>query len=214
MSVVNEIYRENIKALCLPGFRIIYTIPIAALRDKLIKPTIETETNDQVVSMPVLKLFGKGENRQPNAIPRTEPVEVLCQILNKRIASKLLDRDAAESIVLYSGGVLRELIRIANECCRICLRLIRRKPEQSLKIDGEILEEAVNNIRNDFAIPLGKADYEILQATYQDFQPDDPKEPMFLELLHGLYVLEYRNRQNWYDIHPIVTELLSDRGLI
>lgn len=54
-------------------------------------------------------------------------------------------------------------------------------------------EEAVNTIRNDFAIPLGKIDYEILQTTYKEFQPDDPKRPEFLDLLHGLYALEYRN---------------------
>jgi len=81
-------------------------------------------------------------------------------------------------------------------------------------INDEVLEKAIDNIRNDFAIPLGKVDYEILQTTYHNFMPEDPKEQEFLDLLHGLYVLEYRNRQNWYDIHPIVVELLKEQGLI
>lgn len=63
LKVVEDIYRNNIKALCLPNFRIIYTIPVAALRDNFIKPIIETEVNDQIVIMPVLKLFTKGGNR-------------------------------------------------------------------------------------------------------------------------------------------------------
>lgn len=42
LGVVNDIYRDNIKALCQPNFRIIYTIPIAAHRELSIKPVIET----------------------------------------------------------------------------------------------------------------------------------------------------------------------------
>lgn len=211
---VNDIYRDNIKALCQPNFRIIYTIPIAVLRDKFLRPLIETETNDQVVVMPVLKLFEKGQSRQSNPQPRAQAKDVLCEILQKRITDELIETQAVEQIVLNSGGVLRELIRIANECCRICLRLIRRKPGEAIIINEQILDEAVNNIRNDFAVPLGKLDYTILQTTYQNFTPDDPKEAEFLDLLHGLYVLEYRNRKNWYDVHPIVVELLKEQGLI
>jgi hypothetical protein len=214
LSRVNDIYRDNIKALCLPGFRIIYTIPIAVLRDKFLRPLLETETNDQIVVMSVVKLFEKGKNRQPDAQPRPEAQEVLCEILKKRISDQLLEHQTAEKIVLNSGGVLRELIRIANECCRICLRLIRRKPDQPVVIDDEILDLAVNGIRNDFAVPLGKVDYEILRKTYESFMPDDPKQAEFLDLLHGLYVLEYRNRQNWYDVHPIVVDLLKEQGLV
>ncbi|BAY16259.1 AAA ATPase [Anabaenopsis circularis NIES-21] len=211
---VNDIYRDNIKTLCQPNFRIIYTLPIAVLRDKFLRRLIETETNDQVVVMPVLKLFEQGQSRQVGAKPRPQAENILCEILQKRIASELIEKQTAEKIVLNSGGVLRELVRIANECCRICLRLIRRKPGQAVVIDEQILDEAVNNIRNDFAVPLGKLDYGILQTTYNNFMPDDPRDAEFLDLLHGLYILEYRNRKNWYDVHPIVVELLRDRGLI
>ncbi|MDB9349388.1 ATP-binding protein [Nodularia spumigena] len=214
LSVVNHIYKDNIKALCLPGFRIIYTIPIAALRETALKPIIENETNDQVVVMPVLKLFAKGDSRQPDTQPRQETFDILCEILQKRIPSELIEPEIAKNIALNSGGVLRELIRIANECCRICLRLIRRQSDETVVINADILDQAINKIRNDFSLPLGSAEYQILQNTYQNVKPEDPKEQEFLDLLHGLYVLEYRNSKNWYDVHPIVVELLRDEGLI
>ncbi|KAM3102703.1 hypothetical protein ACKFKF_03050 [Phormidesmis sp. 146-12] len=198
----------------LPGFHIIYTIPMATLRDKEILPTIETETNNQLVSRPVLKLFAKDECRLPNAVPKPEVMDILCAILHKRISDRLLDRQTAEKMIRYSGGVLRELIRIANECCRICLRLIRRDPTQAIVINEAILEEAVNKLRNDFSLRLGKVDYEILSKVYTELMPDDPTQKEFLDLLHGLHVLEYRNRKTWYDVHPIVVELLTDRNLI
>ncbi|AFZ02086.1 ATP-binding protein [Calothrix sp. PCC 6303] len=214
LVVVNHLFKDNVKALCLPGFRIIYTIPIAALRETALKPTIESETNDQVVVMPVLKLFKKGESHLANATPYQENLQILCEILTKRISNNLLESSTAEKIVLNSGGVLRELIRISNECCRICLRLIRRKPDDQVIIDDVILDQAINNIRNDFALPLGRTDYQILHTVYQNFKPEDPKQQEFLDLLHGLYTLEYRNRKNWYDVHPIVVELLRDEGLV
>ena len=33
-------------------------------------------------------------------------------------------------------------------------------------------------------------------------------------MLHGLYVLEYENDELWYDLHPLVTDLLRRQGLI
>jgi hypothetical protein len=167
--------------------------------------------------MPVIKLFKKGENRLRDAVPLAESTDILCQILTKRISSQLLETQTAEQIVIMSGGLLRELIRIANECCRICWRLVRRQPHQTdLKINDEILDQAVNNIRNDFAMNLGKVDYEILQEVYQQFASNDPRQPEFLDLLHGLSVLEYSasNERIWYDVHPIVVELLKEQGLI
>jgi nucleoside-triphosphatase THEP1 len=105
LAVVNNLFKDNIKALCLPGFRIIYTIPVAALRETGLKPTIENETNDQVVVMPVLKLFKKGDSHLANATPFSETLKILCEILTKRISNNLLESSTAEKIVLNSGGL-------------------------------------------------------------------------------------------------------------
>ena len=36
----------------------------------------------------------------------------------------------------------------------------------------------------------------------------------FLDLLHTLYILEYRNDDLWFGVNPIVQEILERRGLI
>jgi hypothetical protein len=210
LAKVNDIYKDNIKAICQPGFRIIYTIPIAVLRDKFLRPLIETETNDQIVVMSVLKLFEKGQSRQPNSQPRPAAMDVLSEILNKRIASELLESETVEKIVLKSGGLLRELIRIANECCRICLREIRRQPEQSVIINDEVLEKAIDNIRNDFAIPLGEALREfpypiILWLTNQMLVNLIKKAPDFWSWREGVFQFVSRKTitVSSQDIEPI-----------
>jgi hypothetical protein len=45
------------------------------------------------------------------------------------------------------------------------------------------------------------------------FRVEDPKAQAFLDLLHGLHILEYRNAEVWYDVHPIVEDLLKRKGL-
>ena len=114
LARVNEIYQDNIKALCQPNIRIIYTIPIAVIRETFLSTLLVTKTNNQVVVMSVVKIFEKGNNRLPNALPRHEATDILCEILQKRLSAGLIDAEITEKIVVNSGGVLRELIRIAN----------------------------------------------------------------------------------------------------
>jgi len=212
LKVVREVFQEQIKALFQPNFQIIFTIPISAFREVSLAATIQVETNDQIVQMPVSKLFKQGERRQANPTPQPEAMATLQAVLDKRIPPQLLEPKTAEQIIIQSGGVLRELIRITNQCCRICLKLVRRQPEQrDIIINQAVLAEAMTKFSIDFDTRIGNADYEILETTYHNFQPDDPKEQRFLDLLHGLYILEYRNARLWYDVHPIVTELLKNR---
>jgi len=213
LGVMRQIYEENIKALFQPNFRIIFTVPISALREVRTSAILTTETNNQVVIMPVSKLFKQGESRIPNSEPIDEAVAMFTDVMYKRISRELIEPEAVKKIVVYSGGVLRELVRITNECCRICLLFIRRKPDDlEIKINAEVLQKAITKIRIDFDTSLGKEDYEILRQTYQEFTPNNPKQQEFLDLLHGLYVLEYRNSKLWYDVHPVVTELLEEKG--
>ncbi|MGK7928484.1 MAG: ATP-binding protein [Spirulina sp.] len=215
LALVREVYQDHIKALFQPNFHIIFTIPISVLRDVNIATMLTTETNDQIVTLPVSKLFDRGASRQVNAVANSEAMATLKEVIDKRIAAELIDPDVIDRLIVSSGGVLRELIRLTNECCRVCLRLIRRNPNDSeIKINQEILEKAIVKLSIDFDTRLGKADYEILGQTYNNFRPDDRKDQHFLDLLHGLYVLEYRNSELWYDIHPIVVGLLQQRGTI
>jgi hypothetical protein len=50
--------------------------------------------------------------------------------------------------------------------------------------------------------------------TYHQAEPVEITDPEFLVLLHGLYVLEYRNNDLWYDVHPVVQDLLRRRNLL
>ncbi|MDJ0632998.1 MAG: AAA family ATPase [Xenococcaceae cyanobacterium MO_188.B29] len=218
LKVVREIYYENIKSLFQPQFRILFTIPIAAMREIELRRTLETESGNQIRFMSVAKLFSKGVNRNPKAEPFPQVIETFNQILNKRFKPELIEPDISKQIIIKSGGVLREVIRISSLCCSKCLLLIRMdRNRQDIKINSEILAEAIKDIRNDFADPLFNTDYKILKTIYQEFNPageTEAERQKFLDLLHGLYILEYLNDDKWYDVHPIVADLLQRKGYL
>lgn len=218
LKLVREIFYENLNSLLQPQFRIIFTIPIAVMREIELLTKLQSETNNPIEFMPVGKLFTKENSRDPDAEPIAVITNTFIDILNKRIKPELIEPDILEQIIIYSGGVLREAIRITRLCCSKCLLELRLDPDlEDIKINQSILAEAIKDIRNDFATPLFDSDYKILAAVYQSFNPAGETEQdkqRFLDLLHGLYILEYLNDDKWYDIHPIVVELLQRKNYL
>jgi hypothetical protein len=217
-----EIYQKHIRALIQLKLPIVFTIPTSLIHtNSRFKLNIANEINHKTVIMPIAQLFKRGESRQENLAPDLKTMAILEQLINKRIAPELIEPEVITKIITYSGGVLREILIIVNECCRICLRRIR-KHSNSLKqggnqpniiIDLKVLAEVINKRTVEFDATLGQKDYEILEQIYINNRPDDPSEPRFWDLLHGLYVLEYRDSQIWYNVHPIVANLLKQKLL-
>ncbi|MGC1308879.1 MAG: hypothetical protein WA885_16755 [Phormidesmis sp.] len=118
------------------------------------------------------------------------------------------DDEAEDGKTIFSGhrgcGKSTLLAEFGRQC---------EQPEK-VRIDRAVFEQAVKEIRLDFEAPLGRVDYEILQQVYKNFEPADPKDQTFLDLLHSLHVLEYRNGKIWYDLHPIVKDLLVLKGMV
>ncbi|MGF1514082.1 MAG: P-loop NTPase fold protein [Elainellaceae cyanobacterium] len=212
LSVVRTIFQDNIKALFSPNIRVVFTIPIAVIREPRLMATLDSDS--RTIQLPVTKFFPQDVAHKDDAAPIEANVERLLALLGKRIPDELIDLEVKRQIVLLSGGVLRELVRLAQECCRECMLELELGDREDVRIDAEILAAAVKALRNQFARTLGSNLYDLLVETYRDFAPADIKSDSFLELLHGLYVLEYENEELWYDLHPIVVDLLKRKDLI
>lgn len=219
LSRIEDIFKGNIKALLEPQFRVIYTIPIATVRDAVLKKHIEDETGNSIYIMPVQKLFKFRERSNYPTQPLPSTMAILKEILQKRVNDDLFVTGIIEQIALHSGGVLAELIRLAQECCRLVRVKMIQQPEDQIfidnaQIDEAILTEALDNLRNGMAITLSQDDRQILAKVYRDYYPEDPKQQEFLDLLHTIYVIEYRNKDSWYDVNPLIVEQLRREGKI
>ena len=213
LPLVRAIFQDNINSLYLPNIRIVFTIPIAVIRENKLMATIRGRS--EVIQLPVTKFFHREEAHQPEVTSIEKNVAMLVTLMNQRIPAELIEPAVMRELVLLSGGVLREMVRLGQECCRECLLLLDTEPERTtVKIDQEILQRAVRNLRIEFARPLGQKLMAVLVQTYENFNPEDANSEDFLELLHGLYVLEYENAELWYDLHPLIQDLLRRQGLI
>jgi hypothetical protein len=213
LPLVEQIYRQNIKSLFSPQFRIVFTIPVSAVQEPQIMGALNSEGIVRPHLFPVAKFFPKEQRRDPNVAPIAKTFQQFLTILEKRLPSDLLEPDIAREMVRHSGGVVRELVRIARECCTECMVQLELEPDKTDQtIDAEILAAALRNLRNDFSRQIGSDLYDQLAEIYATADAADTSDPGFVKLLHGLMVLEYINDALWYDVHPIVVGLLRQKG--
>ena len=217
-AVALSIYSHNLSALIAPMFSIIYTLPISFYRDSEIMGSLESVLPEPVLPMPVLKLVPQGQRRSLPADFTSPAIETFHKAIERRLPAEfkqIIDPLVTRQIVLTSGGVFRELIRIVNRCFEVAKKQAYKDPSlTSIILDREIFTEAVKKIRLELQPAIGQAGYNILIKIYKDLQPIDPGDPEFLKLLHRLYILEYQNGDMWYDVHPIIEDLLRRQNAI
>lgn len=210
VPLAEDIYQKNVKSLFSPGIRIVFTIPVSAIQEPQVMGALNSAGIVRPRTFAVAKFFPWEQRHDPQAEPIAKTLDLFLRILERRIPGDLIDPETAREMVLKSGGVLRELVRLGRECCTEAMVRLEIDPEEATgRIDGEVLALAVRNIRNDFARQMGASLYEILQTVYDEGQPLDSSDLGFVKLLHGLMVLEYENDALWYDVHPIVLDLLK-----
>jgi energy-coupling factor transporter ATP-binding protein EcfA2 len=221
LDLATKVYGNNIQPLSQPSFRILYTIPIFILRDVKLRKILEASTA-KIHTMRVGKFFAKGDSHGRDPVPvNLALVESFERILERRLPPELIDGTTRRQLVLKSGGVLREMIRIASRCCDKCMVLLGRSlrpsgavPSQPVCIDQAVLQQALTDFQIEYDEPLGQKDYGLLKGIYEEGKPQDTEDQRFLDLLHGLHILEYRNAKLWYDLNPIVLDLLRQEGVL
>ncbi|OYQ64013.1 KAP family P-loop domain protein [Pseudanabaena sp. SR411] len=213
LSLVEAIYRNNIKALFLPQIRIVFTISIPAIRDPQIMGALNSEGVVRPHLFPVTKFFPKDDRHNPEVEPIAKNLNVFLKVLEKRIPEGLIEPQTARAMVLKSGGVMRELVRIARECCTECMVQIEIESDrEDIMIDEEILNAALQNLRHDFTRQIGLSLYDLLVEVYETAEAVN--DANFIRMLQALMILEYENASLWYDLHPIVADLLKQKKLI
>jgi nucleoside-triphosphatase THEP1 len=224
LSVTETVFSKNIKTLLAPTFRILYTISVSTLREAAIRNIVTANIN-KIHTMPVAKFFSKATVRQVDRVPDAGMMAIFSEILERRLPNHLIDPTLQPQMILKSGGVLRELVRIVDLCCDKCMQQLRRQLRQAqfdqpvVVIDQAILDAVLTDLQIGYAEILGQNDFDLLKGIYTDFKPKDTENQRFLDLLHGLYMLEYYDRENkkavhWYDLNPIVKDLLEQEGVL
>lgn len=209
----NLFYNHNNILTALQS-NIIYTFPIAMRHSD--RYTIITGKFSESFRLPMVKVFEKdGKAYEPGR-------QALLGVVLKRLNNSNSDFEGEELIMEFinkSGGVIRDLFRMLRAAADNALNYERHT------IITEDFEYAVNRIKNDYedALAERRSDndidiiisvdeiYETLVKLVESKTKTIDNDLVTLSLLQNLSILGY-NGDNWYDVHPIVKDILKEHG--
>ena len=193
LEKARQIFHDRREIMMQPNCAIVYTVSSALFYSKEFD-----SIRDQAVFLQNIYLH-------PPMDPNThyqEGYETLRKFVHVRMAPELADEDALEEAITYSGGVFREMARIM----RTAIGRARRR--HASRLDCSDVEWAATEIRNEYRRILDKEDLKLLKKVSENnrLEYNDRLRP----LLQLLALLEYRDGENWCDVHPVLRKLLND----
>jgi hypothetical protein len=192
LEEARAIFHDRRNIMMQPNCAIIYTVSSALFYTKEFEAI-----RDQAIFLPNIKLHPHLEQE----VKDREGFQTMRRFVHVRIDPNLVDGLALEEAISNSGGVFREMARIM----RTAIGRARRR--RAAKVEIIDVEWATTEIRNEYRRILDKGDIDILRKIHQQnrLEYDDRLRP----LLQLLAVLEYRNGENWCDIHPVLRRLIE-----
>ena len=153
---------------------------------------------DQALFLPNINLHPPSDS----AIRIQAGFDILTRFVDVRMVSALIEKDALQEAINYSGGVFRELARII----RTAIGCARRRKADKIQLDD--VEWASTEIRNEYRRILDKEDLKLLKKVQETkrLEYNERLKP----LLQLLALLEYRDEENWCDVHPVIRKMLND----
>lgn len=103
-----------------------------------------------------------------------------------------------------SGGDLRDFFRLVK------LSISQALNQQQLPLPDAVISGAESDLFND--MPLARDDKEWLkkiQNSHERELDNLDRLPDFARLTEGKYILNYRNGKDWFDVHPLLRDIVS-----
>ena len=190
---------------------IIYAIPIDLRYSPSFRQPMEGFTN--CLDLSNIAVFKCDEMARPTKNPDPVGRHILREVVQKRLATlgdayaDLFEPQALDLLCEKSGGVLRDLVRLARMACQVALS------QKVSRIDRTIAEEAVKQEHRMYTIE----DYHFpeletvhrtgkLSSNEIDSSRHRGKIVICNELLHNKFVLGYYDKkyEQWFDVNPML----------
>ncbi|MEZ4406912.1 MAG: hypothetical protein R3A52_10600 [Polyangiales bacterium] len=163
--------------------------------------------------IPTLKVRERGDPTKPGELgaPRKNALDAIARVVEQRgdwwhlLGSGDEGRERLDTLILASGGHLRDLIRLLAE-------IVRRT--RDLPATPAVFDAAVNHVRNQ-ALPIADDDAEWLAEiarSHTTCLPSENKVPSLARFLDTHRVLCYRNGNEWFDVHPLIRAAVLEQA--
>ncbi len=202
---VRELFSGQAGHLAFPKLHVVYTVPpfLLALAQNLGRSL----GGHPVTQWPNIHVRRKADNGQD-----ADGIGVMGQIISNRYPDwqEIFQPEDLGSLAAVSGGDLRDFFRLIRECLISCTL----DPEPEKVVDQEIIERAVQDLKNDM-LPLADEDARWLARIHTSNREELPSVddlPALARYLDTNLIMNYLNGEPWYDIHPVLIEEIRKRG--
>ena len=197
---VRNLFFGHAELLRVPLLHIVYTIPPYL---SVLGPGAGALMGGAVPRRLVSTHVFKDRSRDPDP----EGLAVLRTVVERRYCdwSRLFDQKALDQLAISSGGDLREFFRLI----RLCLPAVR--DDSQLPLSPTAVKAAENAARSEM-LPIPGEHLLWLQRiarTHDTCLEKDGELPTLAHFLDNRLVLNYRNGSDWYDVHPLLRELVD-----
>jgi hypothetical protein len=194
LEKATAIFHDHREIMLQPNCVIVYTVSSAMFYSKEFDAI-----RDRAIFLPNINLHPYKEPERHIL----EGYSTMQRFANVRMDPSLIDTQALEDAITYSGGVFREMARIV----RSSIGYARRR--RASRVDMQDVELAATEIRNEYRRILDTNDLAYLRKIFEHnrLEYSDRLRPM----LQLLAILEYRDTENWCDVHPVLRKLLNEQ---
>lgn len=196
---VRNLFYTHADSLRLP-LHVIYTLPPYLIP---LAPGMGAQLGTGFYTIPSLHVFHK-EARDPDP----EGIEIMRTILDKRFASwnEVFSGEQVQRLAVSSGGDLREYLYLLSFCL-----IEAGANRRALPLGNDVIEAAENFVRRSM-LPISDIDKEWLRRIAQTHEANFPSIedlPSLARLFDTKLVLNYRNGNDWYDVHPLLRTVID-----
>jgi hypothetical protein len=207
-----ELFFNYTNQLTLLQTNVIFTFPIALYHNVRFNDIKVYFTN--VYELPMIKI----KNRDGSE--NEEGMNVMRKIVDVRMETeKLLESpEILNQMIRDSGGCMRDLFLMIREAADSALDFERKSitKEDRVRAYQKLKREYENNIADNFVDDKKYSAEDYYQTLIDLHENQTKKVDNTIEVMHlrqNLSILGY-NGEGWCDVHPIVVDILKERGKI
>lgn len=199
---VENLFSGHAESLHFPLLHVVYTIPPYLTP---LTPGLGRQLGGGTVcNLPSIHI------RNRDGTPDSKGLTVMQNIMKRRYEAwqEIFTSTQLERMALMTGGDLREFFRLAKDC----LTKVASLHDAGLPLPDKVLQDAENHLRRDL-LPIAAEDAAWLRKIAASKTPEleTIKElPRLARFFDTHLVLNYRNAEDWYDIHPLLAKAIEE----
>lgn len=196
---VENLFSMHAESLHLPLLHVVYTIPPYLIP---LSPGLGRHLGGNIVyQLPSIHVFNR------NGEPDRHGLDIIHRIISCRFADwrEIFTKTQLDRIALGTGGDLRNLFRLISNA-------LIKSAGRPLPVADDTLTEAKNHLRREM-LPIAENDCDWLKkiaASKQSCLQSVGDLPRLARFFDTSMVLNYRNGDDWYDVHPLLRNHLGN----